>query len=113
MGWLDVLCAALWDATVRTVTAKDAATTANTWSGMRVRPQFVEKFFTDPKVCCKQVGKKIRAMTLMTVLSFKGSNSDGDRTLELGANDKFVRVLQHQNGITTILMVVLLTTAIT
>lgn len=42
--------AALWDATMQTVTDKDAATTANTWSGMRVRPQFVEKFFTDPKL---------------------------------------------------------------
>lgn len=42
--------AALWDGTMQTVTDKNAATTANSWSGMRVRPQFVEKFFTHPKM---------------------------------------------------------------
>lgn len=50
--------AALWDATMQTVTAKDAATTANTWSGMRVRPQFVEKFFADPSVVVNKSAKK-------------------------------------------------------
>ena len=84
--------AALWDATMQTVTAKDAATTANTWSGMRVRPQFVEKFFTDPKVVVNKSASEIRAMNVddRAILWGKG-NSDGDRTLEIGDNDKFVK----------------------
>ena len=84
--------AALWDATMQTVTGKDAATTANTWSGMRVRPQFVEKFFTDPSVVVNKSAKEIRAMNVddRAILWGKG-NSDGDRTLEIGANDKFVK----------------------
>ena len=84
--------AALWDATMQTVTGKDAATTANTWSGMRVRPQFVEKFFTDPKVVVNKSASEIRAMNVddRAILWGKG-NSDGDRTLEIGANDKFVK----------------------
>ena len=84
--------AALWDATMQTVTAKDAATTANTWSGMRVRPQFVEKFFTNPEVVVNKSASEIRAMNVddRAILWGKG-NSDGDRTLEIGANDKFVK----------------------
>ena len=84
--------AALWDATMQTVTGKDAATTANTWSGMRVRPQFVEKFFADPKVVVNKSASEIRAMNVddRAILWGKG-NSDGDRTLEIGANDKFVK----------------------
>lgn len=84
--------AALWDATMRTVVGKDAATTANTWSGMRVRPQFVEKFFTDPKVVVNKSASEIRAMNVddRAILWGKG-NSDDDRTLEIGANDKFVK----------------------
>lgn len=84
--------ATLWDATMQTVTDKDAATTANTWSGMRVRPQFVEKFFTDPTVVVNKSASEIRAMNVddRAILWGKG-NSDGDRTLELGANDKFVK----------------------
>ena len=87
-----VFVAALWDATMRTVVGKDAATTANTWSGMRVRPQFVEKFFTDPKVVVNKSASEIRAMNVddRAILWGKG-NSDGDRTLEIGANDKFVK----------------------
>lgn len=84
--------AALWDATMQTVTDKDAATTANTWSGMRVRPQFVEKFFADPSVVVNKSAKEIRDMNVddRAILWGKG-NSDGDRTLEIGANDKFVK----------------------
>lgn len=84
--------AALWDATMQTVTDKDAATTANTWSGMRVRPQFVEKFFTNPKDVVNKSASEIRAMNVddRAILWGKG-NSDGDRTLEIGANDKFVK----------------------
>lgn len=84
--------AALWDATMQTVTDKDAATTANTWSGMRVRPQFVEKFFTDPSVVVNKSAKEIRNMNVddRAILWGKG-NSDGARTLEIGDNDKFVK----------------------
>ncbi len=84
--------AALWDASMQTVADKDAATTANSWSGMRVRPQFVEKFFTDPSVVVNKSAKEIRAMNVddRAILWGKG-NSDGDRTLEIGANDKFVK----------------------
>ena len=84
--------AALWDATMQTVTDKDAATTANTWSGMRVRPQFVEKFFADPTIVVNKSAKEIRDMNVddRAILWGKG-NSDGDRTLEIGANDKFVK----------------------
>lgn len=84
--------AALWDASMQTVAGKDAATTANSWSGMRVRPQFVEKFFTDPSVVVNKSASEIRAMNVddRAILWGKG-NSDGDRTLELGANDKFVK----------------------
>lgn len=84
--------AALWDATMQTVTAKDAATTANTWSGMRVRPQFVEKFFTDPTIVVNKSAKEIRDMNVddRAILWGKG-NADGARTLELGDNDKFVK----------------------
>lgn len=83
---------ALWDATMQTVTAKDAATTANTWSGMRVRPQFVEKFFTDPSVVVNKSAKEIRNMNVddRAILWGKG-NSDDARTLEIGDNDKFVK----------------------
>ena len=84
--------AALWDATMQTVTDKAAATTANTWSGMRVRPQFVEKFFTDPSVVVNKSSKEIRNMNVddRAILWGKG-NSDGARTLEIGDNDKFVK----------------------
>ena len=84
--------AALWDATMQTVADKDAATTANSWSGMRVRPQFVEKFFTDPSVVVNKSAKEIRAMNVddRAILWGKG-NSDGARTLEIGDNDKFVK----------------------
>lgn len=84
--------AALWDATMQTVADKDAATTANTWSGMRVRPQFVEKFFTDPSVVVNKSAKEIRNMNVddRAILWGKG-NSDGARTLEIGDNDKFVK----------------------
>lgn len=82
---------ALWDQTMQTVTDKDAATTA-TWSGMRVRPQFVEKFFTDPKVVVNKSASEIRAMNVddRAILWGKG-NSKGDRTLEIGANDNFLK----------------------
>lgn len=79
--------AALWDGTMQTVTDKNAATTANTWSGMRVRPQFVEKFFTHPKDVVNKKASEIRAMNVDDRAILWGK----DRTLEIGANDKFVK----------------------
>lgn len=79
--------AALWDGTMQTVTDKNAATTANSWSGMRVRPQFVEKFFTHPKDVVNKSASEIRAMNVDDRAILWGK----DRTLEIGANDKFVK----------------------
>lgn len=79
--------AALWDGTMQTVTDKNAATTANTWSGMRVRPQFVKKFFTHPKDVVNKKASEIRAMNVDDRAILWGK----DRTLEIGANDKFVK----------------------
>lgn len=78
--------AALWDGTMQTVTDKNAATTAS-WSGMRVRPQFVEKFFTHPKDVVNKKASEIRAMNVDDRAILWGK----DRTLEIGANDKFVK----------------------
>ena len=84
--------AALWDATMQTVTDKDAATTANTWSGMRVRPQFVEKFFTDPNVVVGKKTSELRAMNIDDRALLWGiGNNDGARTLKIGDNDKFIK----------------------
>lgn len=79
--------AALWDGTMQTVTDKNAATTANSWSGMRVRPQFVEKFFTHPKDVVNKKASEIRAKNVDDRAILWGK----DRTLEIGANDKFVK----------------------
>lgn len=79
--------AALWDGTMQTVTDKNAATTANSWSGMRVRPQFVEKFFTHPKDVVNKKASEIRAMNVDDRAILWGK----DHTLEIGANDKFVK----------------------
>lgn len=79
--------AALWDGTMQTVTDKNAATTANSWAGMRVRPQFVEKFFTHPKEVVNKKASEIRAMNVDDRAILWGK----DRTLEIGANDKFVK----------------------
>lgn len=78
--------AALWDVTMQTVTDKNAATTAS-WLGMRVRPQFVEKFFTHPKDVVNKKASEIRAMNVDDRAILWGK----DRTLEIGANDKFVK----------------------
>ena len=84
--------AALWDATMQTVTDKDAATTANTWSGMRVRPEFVEKFFTDPNVVVGKKTSELRAMNIDDRALLWGIGTDeGKRTLSVVDNDKFIK----------------------
>lgn len=86
-GWGGSLfyVAALWDNTMGTVADKGAATTENSWQGMRVRPQFVKKFFTDPTIVVNKSAKEIRDMNVDDRAIFWGK----DRTLELGDNDKF------------------------
>ena len=88
--------AALWNADMKTVTDKDAGTTGNTWSGMRVRPSFVKKFFTDPSIVVNKSAAELRAMNVddRALLWGKGNASD-KRTLELGDNSSFFQ------GITT------------
>ena len=76
--------AALWDDTMGTVADKGPATSEK-WQGMRVRPQFVEKFFTDPTVVVNKSAKEIRDMNVDDRAILWGK----DRTLELGDNDKF------------------------
>ncbi len=88
-GWGGSLfyVAALWDATMSTVADKGAGTTENSWQGMRVRPQFVEKFFTDPTVVVGKTAKEIRDMNVDDRAILWGK----DRTLELGDNDAFAK----------------------
>lgn len=82
--------AALWNETVKTVADKDAGTTANNWSGMRVRPTFLKKFFTDPTIVVGKTAKEIRAMNIDDRAIFWGKgDSKNERTLELGDNSSF------------------------
>ena len=82
--------AALRNETVKTVADKDAGTTANNWSGMRVRPTFLKKFFNDPTVVVGKTAKEIRAMNIDDRAIFWGKgDSKNERTLELGDNSSF------------------------
>ena len=82
--------AALWNETVQTVTDKDAGTTANNWSGMRVRPSFLKKFFNDPTIVVGKTAKEIRALNIDDRAIFWGKgDSKNERTLELGDNSSF------------------------
>ncbi len=93
-GWGGSLffVAALWDATMQTVVDKDPATTGNTWSGMRVRPQFVEKFFTKPNVVVGKKTSELRAMNIDDRALLWGKGTDeGKRTLSVVDNDKFIK----------------------
>ncbi len=82
--------AALWNESMKTVVDKDAGTTGNNWSGMRVRPTFLKKFFTDPTVVVGKTAKEIRAMNIDDRAIFWGKgDSKNERTLELGDNSSF------------------------
>lgn len=76
--------AALWDDKMLTVADKGPATSEK-WQGMRVRPQFVEKFFTDPTKVVDKSAKEIRDLGVDDRAILWGK----DRTLELGDNGKF------------------------
>lgn len=93
-GWGGSLffVAALWDPTMQTVVDKDAGTTGNSWSGMRVRPEFVEKFFTDPNVVVGKKTSELRAMNIDDRALLWGIGTDeGKRTLSVVDNDKFIK----------------------
>ena len=82
--------AALWNDAMKSVTGKDAGTTENAWSGMRVRPSFLKVFFNNPSVVVKKEAKDIRKMKIDDRAIFWGKGNDkNDRTLELGENKSF------------------------
>ena len=82
--------AALWNETMKTAADKDAGTTGNNWSGMRVRPTFLKKFFTDPTIVVGKTAKEIRALNIDDRAIFWGKgDSKNERTLELGDNSSF------------------------
>lgn len=82
--------AALWNDAMKSVTGKDAGTTENAWSGMRVRPSFLKVFFNNPSVVVKKEAKDIRKMNIDDRAIFWGKGNDkNERTLELGENKSF------------------------
>lgn len=83
--------AAMWEATMATVTGLDAATTNNTWAGMRCRPQLLEKFTNNPASFVGKTAAEIRAMTSDDRAIFWGV----DHTLSVIPNSEF------SHGITT------------
>lgn len=84
------------------VNATDFGTTANNWSGMRVRPEFVEKFTNSPESFVGKTADEIRAMGIddRALIWGKGSDSD-ERTLDLGDNSSFYQglcIVKWQNN---------------
>ena len=59
---------------------------------MRVRPEFVEKFFTDPNVVVGKKTSELRAMNIDDRALLWGiGTDDGKRTLSVVDNDKFIK----------------------
>ena len=86
--------AAMWNDKMQTVTDLTAGTTGNTWSGMRCRPQLIEKFTNNPESFVGKSTKEIRALQIDDRALFWGKGSDGDeRTLDLGDNSSFYQGL--------------------
>lgn len=86
--------AAMWNAEMSTVTGITAGTTGNTWSGMRCRPQLIEKFTNNPQSFVGKSTAEIRAMGIDDRALFWGKGSSSDkRTLELGDNSSFYQGL--------------------
>ena len=82
--------AALWNDAMKSVKGKDAGTTENAWSGMRVRPSFLKVFFNNPSVVVNKEAKDIREMNIDDRAIFWGKGNDkNERTLELGENKSF------------------------
>lgn len=86
--------AAMWNAEMSTVADLTAGTTGNTWSGMRCRPQLIEKFTNNPQSFVGKSTAEIRAMGIDDRALFWGKSSSSDkRTLELGDNSSFYQGL--------------------
>ncbi len=82
--------AALWNDAMKSVTGKEAGTTENAWSGMRVRPSFLKVFFNNPSVVVNKEAKDIREMNIDDRAIFWGKGNDkNERTLDLGLNKSF------------------------
>ena len=84
-GWGGSLffIAAMWNPDMRNVMGLDAGTTGNTWSGMRARPQLIEKFTSDPQSFVGKTAAEIRAMGIDDRAIFWGVGKD----LEVFPND--------------------------
>jgi hypothetical protein len=92
--------AAMWNADKRTVTGQTAGTTAINWSGMRARPQLIEKFTSAPATFVGKTAKEIRAMDIDDRALFNGV----DQTLDLGTNTDFkqgLAVVKWNNNYST------------
>lgn len=86
--------AAMWNDKMSTVTDLTAGTTGNTWSGMRCRPQLIEKFTNNPESFVGKSTAEIRALNIDDRALFWGKGSDSDkRTLDLGDNSSFYQGL--------------------
>ena len=95
-GWGGSLffVAAMWNNAMATVTGLGAGTTANNWSGMRCRPQLIEKFVSNAKTFLDKTTQEIRAMGIDDRALFWGKGTDSDkRTVELGDNSSFYQGL--------------------
>ena len=77
--------AAMWNPDMKTVTNKTAGTTACDWSGMRARPQLLEKFTSNPSLFVEKTAKEIRELGIDDRALFYGKG----HTLEMGANTDF------------------------
>lgn len=83
--------AAMWNSAMATVTGLDAATTQNSWAGMRCRPQLLEKFTSNPASFVGKTAAEIRTATNDDRAIFWGK----DHTLSVMPNSEF------SQGITT------------
>lgn len=82
--------AAMWNDQMQTVTGLTCGTTANNWSGMRCRPEFIAKFTNNPEQFVGKTTAEIRALNIDDRALFWGKGSDADkRTLDLGDNSTF------------------------
>ena len=91
-GWGGSLffVAAMWNDKMATVTGLTAGTTGNNWSGMRCRPQLIEKFTSNPQSFVGKTTMEIRALNIDDRALFWGQGSGADvRTLDLGDNTSF------------------------
>ncbi len=95
-GWGGSLffIASLWNDKMLTVTGKTAGTTGNNWSGMRMRPEYVEKFTTKASDFENKSTAEIRAMGKDDRALIWGKGySDNERTSDLGNNSSFYQGL--------------------